>query len=102
MIVVVVNMFIFLYEICQLRSWTYHKTICTSIATLHGQHKEKTYKSGSYSTNLTPKEKKKVAELIGDYSEDLTREKHQFYWTQGYRYQSLARIMCNKTILLLK
>ena len=41
-------------------------TICTSIATLHGQHKKKTYKSGSYSTNVTPKEKKKVAELIDD------------------------------------
>ena len=66
MIVVVVNMFIFLYEICQLRSWTYHKTICTSIATLHGQHKEKTCKSGSYSTNLTSKEKKKVAEVPSD------------------------------------
>ena len=38
--------------------------MCTSIATLHGQHKEKTCKSGSYSTNLTPKEKMKVAELI--------------------------------------
>ena len=51
---------------CQLRSWIHHKTICTSIATLHDQHKEKTYKSGSYSTNLTPKEKNKVVELIGD------------------------------------
>ena len=38
--------------------------MCTSIATLYGQHKEKTCKSGSYSTNLTPKEKMKVAELI--------------------------------------
>ena len=28
--------------------------------------RKKPYKSGSYSTNLTPKEKKKVAELIGD------------------------------------
>ena len=47
---------------CQLRSWAHDKTICTSIATLHGQHKEKTYKSDS----LTPKGKKKAAELIGD------------------------------------
>ena len=39
--------------------------MCTSIATLHGQHKEKTCKSGSYSTNLTPEEKVKVAGLIG-------------------------------------
>ena len=30
----------------QLRSWTHHRTICTSIATLLGQHKEKTLKSG--------------------------------------------------------
>ena len=48
----------------QLRSWTHHRTICTSIATLLGQHKEKTLKSGSYFTNLTPQGKKKVAELI--------------------------------------
>ena len=44
---------------------THQKTICTSIATLNNQHKAKTYKSGSYFTNLTPK-KKKVAQLIGD------------------------------------
>ena len=51
---------------CQLRFWTHHKTICTTIATSLNQHKEKNYKSGCYSTNLTPKEKNKVAELIGD------------------------------------
>ena len=50
----------------QLRSWINRKTICTSTATLHDQHKKKTYKSGSYPTNLTPKEKNKVAELISD------------------------------------
>ena len=55
-----------MWEKYQLRCWTHHKTICISIATLHDQHKEKTYKSGSYSTNLTPKEKNNVAELIGD------------------------------------
>ena len=90
---------------CQLRSWTYHKTICTSIATLHGQHKKKTCKSGSYSTNLTPKEKKKVAELIGDKCViqcRLNQREASVLLDTGHRYQSLARIMCNKTILILK
>ena len=36
------------------------------LATLHGQYKEKIYKSGSYSTNLPAKKKKKNTELIGD------------------------------------
>ena len=66
LVVVVVNMFIFLGKKCQLRFWTHHKMICTTIATSRNQHKEKNYKSGCYSTNLTPKEKNKVAELIGD------------------------------------
>ena len=51
---------------CQLGSRTHQKTMCTSIATLNNQHKAKTYKSGSYFTNLTPKKKKRVAQLIGD------------------------------------
>ena len=51
---------------CQLRFWTHLETICTTIATSRDQHKEKNYKSGCYSTNLTPKEKNKVAEIIGD------------------------------------
>ena len=45
---------------------THQKTIYTSIATLNNQHKAKTYKSGSYFTNLIPKKKKRVAQLIGD------------------------------------
>ena len=35
-------------------------------ATLHGQYKEKIYKSSSHSTNSTQKKKKKNAEQIGD------------------------------------
>ena len=49
---------------CRLRSWTHHKAICTSIATLNGEHKKKTQESGLHSAST--KREKKVAELIGD------------------------------------
>ena len=58
-------MCLFLWKKSQLRSWTHQKTMCISIANLHDQHKQKTYKSCSYSTNLTSKEKNKVAEVVG-------------------------------------
>ena len=38
----------------------------TPVATLNDQHKGKIYESGSYSINLSPKEKNQNAELIGD------------------------------------
>ena len=40
----------------------------TSVATLSDQHKGKTYESGSYTINLTPKEKNQNAELVASTS----------------------------------
>ena len=51
---------------CQIQSWKDHKQMCKTISTLTAQRHEEVFNRGSYTVNLSTKQKHKVTRLIGE------------------------------------
>ena len=51
---------------CQMNSWHKHKILCTSIATLEKKHNRNILQDKSFPTHLSPKEKAKMAKIVGE------------------------------------
>ena len=51
---------------CQIQSWKDHKQVCKAIYTLTAQRQKEVFKRGSYTVNLSTKQKHKVTGLIGE------------------------------------
>ena len=51
---------------CQIQSWKDHKQVCNAISTLTAQKHEEVLKRGSYTVNLSTKQKHKITGLIGE------------------------------------
>ena len=65
--IVHVNQYIFLVKIAT-KPWKDHKHMCKTISTLTAQSQEGLVKRGSYTVNLSTKQKHKVAGFIGEKS----------------------------------
>ena len=64
--VVRVNQYFFCGKNCPIQSWKDHKQVCRAISTLTAQRQEERFKRGSYTVNLSTKQKHKVTGLIGE------------------------------------
>ena len=51
---------------CQTQSWKDHKQMCKTISTLTAQRHEEVFNRGSYTVNLSTKQKHKVTRFIGE------------------------------------
>ena len=51
---------------CQIQYWKDHKQVCKAISTLTAQRQKEVFKRGSYTVNLSTKQKHKVTGLIGE------------------------------------
>ena len=49
-----------------MNSWHKHKILCTSIATLEKKHNRNILQDKSFPTHLSPKEKAKMAKIVGE------------------------------------